>query len=976
MRHAAAAAVALCALMALSAVQLSGGLADLESPAVGDAEVVSPSGWGPTGSGIHYSRNAARGYALQWYGSFNPHFNNFSASGGDCANFVSQCLIAGGMSLWQGTNGAGYGVYPDVDRPTTYSNGTIPYCDYLHQHFTKYEPVDYTYVVEGVNATIPADIAVGDAVIFGEHAADHWEHAMVVVWIGASDIGLAGHSSAVWNQSFWTELGYSTFTCASFYHLRVELSQPFPFMIRTGQLNVRAGPGTTGLGSNYQDIGDLHSGEMYVCYGTQVDASDNLWYQFWFDERNAWCAARMASGSVYAVEVNQQQFEINIANSLNVRDGPGTSYEIAGQVFDAERFVTKGMRLNGATIWRSFWWGGMVKWCSAGYTFNASEVQKNLTRLNVGFYPSWMGTTYTTLRQDKLTHLCWFSVEMDTAGGISAYNNWPSGWTDLVLRCKENGTKVLLTVTLFGSTSVSTFLASSTARANGVSNLLTQCIAGNADGIMVDFEYPPSGSDDNLLLFMQELAAAFDGENLLYEVHLCLMPYPWASYGFGQLPTINAYVDYYFLMGYDYFYSGSATTGACGALWWSNNIDAWHSIDRWINVYGADRRKFVYGVPYFGFDYPVATSGHDARGATRNGTASSRTYNSAMTKLASTGAALQWDAFSASPWYYYLEAGQWHQVWFDNATSLMHKYQVVNELDLPGMGIWALKYDDPRAELWGAIAEKQGLFDLGQASPANGSTVSGAVNLTLRPTGGLTDVWVRVPGGSWQESTYNTNIHAEHASKYYRVWDTAGLATGWYSVEFRMNNSYGHVSFENLSYYVDNGQAYHNIALAQGWNLVSLPLVQADTSVAAVLSSISGQYDRAMWYDPLGGANKWRQYNTGWSSALNDLTEMDHSKAYWLRVTATSATLNVTGTAPASTGIQLREGWNMVGYPARVDSAHTVAQLKSATDATIVEGFHAAATYKTQVLADAYVLKRGEGYWVLVPADVVWTVEW
>ena len=115
--------------------------------------------------------------------------------------------------------------------------------------------------------------------------------------------------------------------------------------------------------------------------------------------------------------------------ALNVRDGPGTSYAIAGQVFDEVRYVTKGMRDNSGTIWRSFWWSGEVKWVSTSYSVNVTEIQKNLTRMNVGFYPSWMGTSHNSLQHDKLSHLAWFSVEMNTAGDIIAYNNWPSGWT-------------------------------------------------------------------------------------------------------------------------------------------------------------------------------------------------------------------------------------------------------------------------------------------------------------------------------------------------------------------------------------------------------------------------------------------------------------------------------------------------------------------------------------------------------------------
>ncbi|MBA3044582.1 MAG: amidase domain-containing protein [Candidatus Thermoplasmatota archaeon] len=924
-------------------------------------------GWGPTAQGVYYLRNASYGYANQWYNSRNPHYNDFSGSGGDCANFVSQCLIAGGMSLWQGTNGGGYGVYPDVDRPATNSNGTIPFCDYLHQHLTRYQAVDYSYGVEGVNVTIPLDTEIGDVVIFGTDAGDRWSHAMIVVSVGGGDLGLAAHTTDTYGASFWGVLGGS-FTCASFYHIRVELNEPFSFMVNTGALNVRAGPGLNSAGNNYQALGQVHLAEMYVAIGTQ-DVSGSIWYNFWFDDRNAWCAADMISGNVYAKPVNQPQFEIQVTTALNVRNGPGTSYAIAGQVFDGMRFITKGMRNNAGTIWRSFWWGGSVEWCSASYTFNATEIEKNLTRMNVGFYPSWMGTDYDSLQQGKLSHLAWFSVEMNTAGDITNYNSWPGSWISLVLRCHENGTKVLLSMTLFGSSSVSTFLASSAARANGISNLLAQTIAGNADGIMIDLEYPPSGSDANLLAFMQELHTAFKAENLLYEVHLCLMPYPWASYGFTQLPAINNYVDYYFLMGYDYFYAGSATTGPCGALFWSNNIDAWHAIDRWINIYGASREKFIYGVPYFGFDWPVATTGHDAPGATRNGTASSRTYNSAMTKLSSTGATLRWDSTSSSPWYYYQEAGQWHQVWFDNATSLKFKYQVVNQLDLPGMGIWALDYDDPRTELWDAIEAKLGPFSL-DTEPTNGSAVSGVVNISSVAWGGMTELWMKVPGGNWEKTVYSTDIHQTYEARFYDSWDTVSLATGWYDVQFRMNNSYGTISFENRSYYVQNDNASFEVPLISGWNLISIPLELASADIEDALASVAGQWDVVKYYDITDMSQPWKTYRVG--ATTNNLAGIDRTMGVWVHTTS-PCTLNVTGNAPTPTNITLRPGWNLIGYPTL--TPRTISEALAGTGYDLVEGFAASSPY-IQVLGGSYVMKPGEGYWVRVPADTVWTIDW
>ena len=48
---------------------------------------------------IPYNRKAAVSYAAQYALQYNPMFGSWAQSGGDCANFVSQCLLAGGLPM-------------------------------------------------------------------------------------------------------------------------------------------------------------------------------------------------------------------------------------------------------------------------------------------------------------------------------------------------------------------------------------------------------------------------------------------------------------------------------------------------------------------------------------------------------------------------------------------------------------------------------------------------------------------------------------------------------------------------------------------------------------------------------------------------------------------------------------------------------------------------------------------------------------
>lgn len=48
---------------------------------------------------LTYDRQAAKDYARKWAYNRNPDYYDFSAIGGDCTNFASQCLLAGSYGV-------------------------------------------------------------------------------------------------------------------------------------------------------------------------------------------------------------------------------------------------------------------------------------------------------------------------------------------------------------------------------------------------------------------------------------------------------------------------------------------------------------------------------------------------------------------------------------------------------------------------------------------------------------------------------------------------------------------------------------------------------------------------------------------------------------------------------------------------------------------------------------------------------------
>jgi len=131
----------------------------------------------------------------------------------------------------------------------------------------------------------------------------------------------------------------------------------------------------------------------------------------------------------------------------------------------------------------------------------------------------------------------------------------------------------------------------------------------------------------------------------------------------------------------------------------------------------------------------------------------------------------------------------------------------------------------------------------------------------------------------------------------------------------------------------------------------------------------------AKWYNPATPTDLWKTYRVG--STVNDLTTISSTMGVWLWITANGGdqalTLNAYA-APSTTPvtINLRTGWNMVGYPtmtSRAESATLPAQ------ADFVAVWQAATPYITQHAKGAALMVAGNAYWIHVTSDCTWTVQ-
>ncbi len=318
-----------------------------------------------------------------------------------------------------------------------------------------------------------------------------------------------------------------------------------------------------------------------------------------------------------------------------------------------------------------------------------------------GFLPYWVDQTYYhQLDFSLLTHIAAFSVEVSPEGTISDTRGWP--WTALIDSAHAKGVRVILTATLFGDSDVHALITSETRRQRFFVAIGQQLLAGNADGVIIDFEGPgANGWPRSINDFMAQLTRYLHTEIPGCEVSFAAPPVDWA--GRWDFPGLAASCDYLFIMGYAFTGSWSDRTGPTAPLHGgSRNITTTIHGD-FGEVTRTHPEKLILGVPYYGCQW--TTAGPEANAPT---TTFVRYPQIWATFLGGVTHGNRWDATSSTPWYRYQDGNRWVQVWYDDITSLGMKFDLALDAGLRGVGIWALGYESRRPETWDLLAQKIG----------------------------------------------------------------------------------------------------------------------------------------------------------------------------------------------------------------------------------------------------------------------------
>ncbi|RPF52201.1 glycosyl hydrolase family 18 protein [Aquisalibacillus elongatus] len=207
-------------------------------------------------------------------------------------------------------------------------------------------------------------------------------------------------------------------------------------------------------------------------------------------------------------------------------------------------------------------------------------------------------------------------------------------------------------------------------------------------GVVIDFE-GLSPKDQTLFnQFIRQLAERLQPADM--EVGIAVPPLQSAkkpAWNTGyDYKTLGRYADFIFLMTYDWHWRG----GEPGPISPINNVSETLSYATSV----MPKEKIIMGIPLYAYDWPSYWPLYVGTGQ-----AQAYSQQKAIEKALNYGSSIQYDEESQTPWFSYTdEDGFNHKVWFEDARSLLAKYELVKKYRIKGIGAWQMKFNFPQSE--------------------------------------------------------------------------------------------------------------------------------------------------------------------------------------------------------------------------------------------------------------------------------------
>jgi len=448
-------------------------------------------------------------------------------------------------------------------------------------------------------------------------------------------------------------------------------------------------------------------------------------------------------------------------------------------------------------------------------------------------YPSW--------NFNDLSTVAFFAIHVQYDGqlvGDSNFTVWDSSvLTGLVNTAHAYGVRVV--VTIVGPNNPVDQCDALYNTKTTIPELVRQVTLKGVDGVNIDYEgqltqcqniNDPTLDATNQTLttyFARDMRAGLDAAKPGY--YLSIDTYSGSAAGNDgrfNISALNQYVDSFFVMTYDMDYANQpypplncssfclAPVSPLANYYWNDTT----SMSQYSGVVGPG--KTILGQPYYGTvacvmspaDHATATSGPvtatylDAASVASSPDVQPGTFV-VHRDVTDPNGLDRWDS------WYDNKVGCWREMYWSDTVTLGVRYNLVNQMNLRGVGFWTLNYAGGSGELWSSLATyfKSCYAVTVNAQPASLAFVGTAVTVTA--TGGCPDpnplyeFWVMAPGASLYTlgQAYSTSPTFN--------WNTSGKAAGTYrfSVWVRDSSSAGTYGTSSGTYDAYNANFYYTL---------------------------------------------------------------------------------------------------------------------------------------------------------------------
>lgn len=258
----------------------------------------------------------------------------------------------------------------------------------------------------------------------------------------------------------------------------------------------------------------------------------------------------------------------------------------------------------------------------------------------------------------------------------------PTDW--MIEDALEMGTKSILTLTplgpdgRFSNQLIHEILINEEARNRLIENLYDLVQAEGYQGVNIDFEYILAEDRDPFTAFVADVTEAMHalgGETTVDLAPKVSRDQPGLLYEGKDYAGLGAAADRAFVMTYEWGY----TYGPAMAVAPVNKVR--EVLDYAVSEIPAE--KIDMGVPNYGYDWTLPFVRGESKAVTIGNV-------EAVQIAIQNHAEIFYDEVAKAPYFHYVREGMTHEVWFEDARSILEKYRLISEYGLHGFGCWQI----------------------------------------------------------------------------------------------------------------------------------------------------------------------------------------------------------------------------------------------------------------------------------------------